>query len=172
MRRPIESVKLGKLPGTPCLPFVMRLACKRLIRRLSWTNCGACTILRWQGYLPLYLPLILCNCVMNTIMRIMNFTIIRYFTLWTLVSLKFGCAHSKFRMHTLDKHAHHPSIIFSFCLSKMVVHRRDMAEVPSLGIFFNHSWLFDKLKTKAYLERCRACRTKDWMWEEAIFSAQ
>ena len=29
--------------------------------------------LRWRGYFPLYLPLIICNCVMNTIMRIMNF---------------------------------------------------------------------------------------------------
>ena len=74
MRKPIESVKLGKLPGTPCLPFVMRLACKWSIRRLSWTDCSAYTILRWWGQIPLYLPLIVCNSVMNTILRIMNFT--------------------------------------------------------------------------------------------------
>ena len=45
MRNPIESGKLGKLPGRPCLPFFMRLACKRSMRRLSWTDCGSCTIL-------------------------------------------------------------------------------------------------------------------------------
>ena len=46
-------------------------------------------------------------------------------------------------------------MIFHFAFSKMVVHRREVAEVPSLGLFCVHSWLFSKLVTKAYLEWCR-----------------
>ena len=57
-------------------------------------------------------------------------------------------------------------IIFTFRQSKMVVRWQDVAEVPSFGIFFIRSWLFAKLKTKAYIEQYRAYRTKNWMWEE------
>ena len=42
--------------------------------------------------------------------------------------------------------------ILNPCFSQIWHAQRDMAEVTSLRIFFNHSWLFDKLKTKAYLE--------------------
>ena len=97
--------------------------------------------LSWQGHLPFYLLLIICNFVMNAIMNFITLYVcqiafVQYFTFWTFVSLNFCCTHSQFCMHTGDKHAHHPTYDLSI-------------------------WIFSELRSKAYVERCRACRPED-----------
>ena len=129
------------------------------------------------GLLPLYLSLIICNCVMNTCMRIMNF--INAMPCMCATSPSSGTSHfgclllsilaalaPNFACTLVTSMCIILRIIFPFRLSQMAVHPQDMAEVPSLGIFFIHSWLFGELKTKAYVEQCRAYRTMDWMWED------
>ena len=59
---------------------------------------------------------------------------------------------SNFCMRTRDKHTHHPTYDLPFRLFQMAVRWREVAEVPSLGLFLVHSWLFGEQKTKAYVE--------------------
>ena len=102
--------------------------------------------------LPSILHFIARTYVMNTIMPIMNFINDMHCicaTFLTFASLDFGWTHSKFCMHTRDHVYHSISIIFRFASSKIhFVHHRDIAVVPSLGVFFIQSWLFSELNTK------------------------
>ena len=73
------------------------------------------------------------NAIMNFItMYVCQIAFVQYFKFWTFVSLNFGCTHSKFCMHTCDKHTHHSTYVISI-------------------------WIFSKLRSKAYVDRCRAC---------------
>ena len=125
---------------------------------------------------------------MNTIMRIINFINAMHCTCARLPSFGtshfgclllsiFGCIHSKFCMHTLDKHLHYSSMIFCFNLFQDGGPSMGHGSSSFSGPFL-HFWvyIYCELRTKAYVGRCRAYRTNDWMRGKAryvcAFSAQ
>ena len=90
--------------------------------------------------------------VCNTIMCILNF--INAMPCMCARLPSFGASHFGRLLLSIFGASSYLIIIFLFRLFKMAVSQRDIAEVPSLGIFFIRSWLFGELKTKAYAERC------------------
>ena len=94
-------------------------------------------------------------------MNFISIVCLRYFTFLTFASLDLVALTPNLActLVTMRIILH---MIFPFASSKIrSIRRRDVAVVPSLGLFFISSWLFSELRTKAYVERYRAHRTKD-----------